>query len=148
MLQLKTYLNGKQENSRIIDTERFGSPSIAVAGDDRVYIAYFDRLNEQIRFIYGESKTSASNSTGMLTGRKAERRITVYNNTDVRVETDPGIHNDAGGGTYGNHGIFESSNGNYSVVAGVEYPDGGKNGNTASPTGNTAGEYLDISSRL
>ncbi len=136
-----TYLNGKRATSRLIDTERFDSPSIAVAGNDRVYIAYFDRFNEQIRFVYGTSADAVADNEGQLAGRKAETRIQRQNNSSI-VRTNQDIYNDNTGGTYDNHGVFESSNANYSIVAGKEYTD---NSTTLTTnTENTAGQYLDI----
>ncbi|MBR5867375.1 MAG: hypothetical protein IKZ04_05635, partial [Spirochaetaceae bacterium] len=146
-----TFLNGKQETSTLIDTERFDSPSIAVAGNDRVYIAYFDRFNEQIRFVYGTSGTAngdnkTNNNTGMLTNRKAET-VTVTtdrngNITNISGKTDNSISSDTDDRiSYGNHVVFESSQSNYSIVAGIDY---NVTGVDASDTGNTAGQYLDI----
>ena len=122
-----TYLKGKKIDSKVYDIRRFSSPSIAVAGNDRVYIAYFDKFNDQIRFVYGTSGDKVTDNSGQLTGRTAE---------------EGSIGNDNNyGETWDAHDIFESSNKNYSVVAGVEYPD---DGSTATDTGNTAGQYLDI----
>ena len=128
-----TYLNGKQETSKLIDTERFSSPSIAVAGNDRVYIAYFDKFNEQIRFVYGTSSTTTNN--------RGQKTKTTTGQLSNRVAEKGSIDNDEGGSTYRLHKGFESSNASYSVVAGVEYPD---NGTTPTDTKNIAGEHLSL----
>ena len=82
--------------------------------------------------MYGESNTNTDNNTGLLTKgkRMATETGTVGNDT----------HN-GGNNSYGYHGVYENSSSNYSVVAGVEYPNGG---GTGTDTGNTAGQYLDI----
>ena len=141
-----TYLKGERRTSDIIDINRFSSASIAVAGNERVYIAYFDRFNNQIRFVYGTS--NGTNESKDVTGLLKDR---IASDIYQRVENGYGSQTLHGryditddkfvGGTYKSHTIYESSSSSYSVVAGVEYPDAG---NTASPTGNTAGEYLDI----
>jgi len=141
-----TWLKGEQTTSDIIDIDRFSSASIAVAGNERVYIAYFDRFNNQIRFVYGTSNgtNESKDVTGLLKDRIAsdiyQRVENGYGSQTLHGSYDI-IDNRFVGGTYKSHTIYESSSSSYSVVAGVEYPDAG---NTASPTGNTAGEYLDI----
>ena len=130
-----TYLNGEQTgNEWTFDLERFASPSIAVAGSGttRVYIAYYDKFNNQIRFVSGTSAgraNSAPNVTGQLNNRSTE-------NGTIGSDT-------ASNGTgYDQHHGFESSKSNYSVVAGVEYND--KNSTGKSDTLNKPGSYLDI----
>ena len=109
-----TYLNGeKTGNEWTFDLERFASPSIAVAGSGttRVYIAYYDKFNNQIRFVSGTSAGRANsepNVTGQLNNRSTE------NGT---IGSDTG----STGTSYNQHNGFESSDSNYSVVAGVEY---------------------------
>ena len=128
-------MNGEQTgNEWTFDLERFASPSIAVAGSGttRVYIAYYDKFNNQIRFVSGTSAGRANNApnvTGQLNNRSTE-------NGTIGSDT-------ASNGTgYDQHHGFESSKSNYSVVAGVEYND--KNSTGKSDTLNKPGSYLDI----
>ena len=126
-----TYLEGVRQGANLIDIERFSSPSIAVAGTNRVYIAYFDRFNKQIRFVYGTSDVTNNGGKsvdGLLNSRTAS-------NGNINNDTNADASN------YGSHSIYESSNASYSVVAGVEYNN---NGGGKADTGNVAGEHLSI----
>ena len=131
-----TYLNGVETgNEWTFDLERFASPSIAVAGSEttRVYIAYYDKFNNQIRFVSGTSAGRANselNVNGQLKNRSTEKGT---------IGSDTG----SSGTSYDQHHGFESSDSNYSVVAGVEYVI---NGNTVNKrdTLNKPGSYLDI----
>ena len=126
-----TYLEGVRQGTNLIDIERFSSPSIAVAGTNRVYIAYFDRFNKQIRFVYGTSDATNNGGKsvdGLLNSRTASNG-TINNDTNANASN------------YNSHSIYESSNASYSVVAGVEYNN---NGGGKADTGNVAGEHLSI----
>lgn len=143
-----TYLKGEKINSDIIDINRFSSASIAVAGNERVYIAYFDRFNNQIRFVYGTSNGGRNAVTGLLQNRIASdihyRNENNINASETLNEETYNIITDNRfvGGTYKSHTIYESSSSSYSVVAGKEYED--HSSTLTTDTGNTAGEYLDI----
>ena len=123
-----TFVNGKELSETVIDMKRFSSPSIAVGANNSVYIAYFDRFNNQIRFVSGVTSQTRNSVAGHF----------------ASTETDSGtITNDTStaGNSYNNHDGFESATSRYSIIAGDEYE---KNGTGKSSTGNTAGKYLDL----
>lgn len=131
-----TYLNGEQTgNEWTFDLERFASPSIAVAGSGttRVYIAYYDKFNNQIRFVSG---TSSGIADGKLNVNDQLNNRSTENGT---IGSDTGSN----GTSYDQHHGFESSDSNYSVVAGVEYVKEGNIFNKRD-TLNKPGSYLDI----
>ena len=119
------YVNGTRLSSNLIDVDRFGKPAIAVAGTNRVYTAYYDSDNDQIRFRYGSgignSKNGRVNSLGQFSDNKAASGT---------------IGNDTGGGTYDSHKMFEASTDYYSLIAGKTQ------GQRQTDTGNGTSEYV------
>ena len=123
--------NGAQLNGattgRIIDTTRFQSPSLAVASsasrtDPTLYLAYYDNLQEQIRFRWG------TNNVGT-------RQNLSYTGFDQFFDVDSDNNRD--GSAYGDHIVFEPNAQYYSLIAGDE-------NDATGDTGNTAGQYVAI----
>lgn len=87
-----TVVNGVPQTTAILDKSRLRSPQIAVAqaanGTNRVYVAYYDDINQQIRFRYGNHNSNVKTEFGQFDDR-----------------------ND------GNNTVFESYADDYSIVA-------------------------------
>lgn len=125
-----SFVNGETLSNAILDKSRIRSPSLAVAehGTDgtSVYLAYYDDINQQIRFRYGEKIPDSKNEFNQFVDQKGILNQSIDSNT-----------------------VFESSTMNYSVVAGNRYTVGDSASVTGKPdgfasTGNTAGEYLSL----
>ncbi|HOM23650.1 MAG TPA: Ig-like domain-containing protein [Termitinemataceae bacterium] len=112
-----TVINGTSTPTAILDKSRIRSPSIAVAGTttNRVYLAYYDDINQQIRFRYGNnsygSKAAAGGDNGGFNQFIDQRDV---NNNAITSNV-----------------VFESHATNYSIVADVY-----------NVTPNKPGEYL------
>ena len=124
------FVNGILTEDAILDKSRIRSPSLAVAehGTDgtSVYLAYYDDINQQIRFRYGEKIPDSVAEFDQFVDQKGVSNQPVTDNA-----------------------VFESSTMNYSVVAGNRYTVGDSASVTGkpdgfAPTGNTAGEYLSL----
>ncbi len=124
------FVNGILTEDAILDKSRIRSPSLAVAehGTDgtSVYLAYYDDINQQIRFRYGEKIPDSVAEFDQFVDQKGVSNQLVADNA-----------------------VFESSTMNYSVVAGNRYTVGDSASVTGkpdgfAPTGNTAGEYLSL----
>lgn len=123
-----TYVNGEISTGRNLDKSRIRSPSLAVSshgGETSVYLAYYDNINEQIRFRYMKNVPyDYRNGADQF-----KDQITVYGNKE------------------NSNTVFESSLANYSVVAGNPYLHNNNSSATGVPNGmgkkvNNAGEYL------
>jgi len=131
-LPVGAQLQGEAVTQGIIDTTRFQSTSLAVASsaartNPTLYLAYYDSLQEQIRFRWGTNNvTSRDNVTTADTGFGQFYDVDTASN-----------RNSTGGSAYGEHIIFEPNAQYYSLIAGAE-------NNLSNPTGNTAGEYVAI----
>ena len=123
-----TYVGGTALAARVIDVDRFGTPSMAVAGTNRVYLAYYDSDNDQIRFRYGtvqETKGSRNNNNGQLSdGTGSATTGTIGNDTG------------AGATNYGQHSAFEADPARYSLIAGKTQ------GASPEDTGNGTSEFV------
>jgi len=131
-LPVGAQIQGEAVTQGIIDTTRFQSTSLAVASsaartNPTLYLAYYDSLQEQIRFRWGTNNvTSRDNVTTADTGFGQFYDVDTASN-----------RNSTGGSAYGEHIIFEPNAQYYSLIAGAE-------NNLSNPTGNTAGEYVAI----
>ena len=123
-----TYVNGEISTGRNLDKSRIRSPSLAVSSHGEgtsVYLAYYDNINEQIRFRYMKNVLyDYRNGADQF-----KDQITVYGNKE------------------NSNTVFESSLANYSVVAGNPYLHNNNSSATGVPNGmgkkvNNAGEYL------
>ncbi len=125
-------LQGEAVTQRIIDTTRFQSTSLAVASsaartNPTLYLAYYDSLQEQIRFRWGTNNvTSRDNVTTADTGFGQFYDVDTASN-----------RSSTGGSAYDQHIIFEPNAQYYSLIAGDE-------NDATNDTGNTAGEYVAI----
>ena len=120
------YVNGTQLTEDLYDINRFGKPAIAVAGTNRVYVAYSDADNNQIRFRYGtvgNTKTGRINTIGQLSDDKVAAGS---------CGSDTGNN----GTNYGQHRCFEASTDYYSLIAGKTQ------GATQTDTGNGTSEFV------
>ena len=125
------YVNGTALTARLIDVDRFGKPTLAVAGTNRVYVAYFDGDNNQIRFRYGtvgNTKTGRTNANGQLSDDKAAAG-TIGNDTY-----------NGGNNSYGSHTMFEAHPDYYSVLAGKTQRQSATD--TQVDTGNGTSEFV------
>ncbi|MCK9170194.1 MAG: Ig-like domain-containing protein [Treponema sp.] len=106
----------------ILDTHRFRSPSIVTAThgtDTAVYLAYYDDIQGQIRFRWGNPVPAS------------------------RANFDDQFHDGNGSNQYNvDQHIFEADSDQFSLIAGKESTDTVRNSTTTTP--NTAGEYVAI----
>ena len=123
-----TYVGGTALGARVIDVDRFGTPTIAVAGTNRVYLAYYDSDNDQIRFRYGtvqDTKGSRNNNNGQLSdGANSTATGTIGSDTGTE------------GNDYGQHRAFEAAPARYSLIAGKTQ------GANPEDTGNGTSEFV------
>ena len=104
-------VQGSDQNTCIMDTYRFRSPTLATTmhGDSTsVYLAYYDTFQRQIRFRYGTFKTNAVGQS------KDENN----NNNGFDQFTDQVRANNSGGKT-----AFDAKKDTYSLIAGKDADD-------------------------
>lgn len=114
----KSNVQGSYQDTCIMDTYRFRSPTLATTmhGDSTsVYLAYYDTFQRQIRFRYGTFKTDAVGQS------KDENN----NNNGFNQFTDQVRANNSGGKT-----AFDAKKDTYSLIAGKDAD------NTKVDTGN------------
>ena len=137
------YVNGKALTSNLIDVDRFGKPALAVSNGNRVYVAYYDGDNNQIRFRYGtvgNNKSGRVSTNGQFSDDKAARGTI---GTDNRAGADNAQNNDRtpendrpNGSNYNEHKMFEAHTEYYSLLAGKTQ------GATQTDTGNGTSEFV------
>lgn len=111
-------VQGSDQNTCIMDTYRFRSPTLATTmhGDSTsVYLAYYDTFQRQIRFRYGTFKKDAVGQSNNASN----------NNTGFDQFTDQVRANNSGGKT-----AFDAKKDTYSLIAGKDAD------NTKVDTGN------------
>jgi hypothetical protein len=129
------YVQGtKLTDDYIMDTRRFSSPVLTTAvheSDTSVYLAYYDKFQKQIRFRYGtfSSTTSTPTSTSSTHNTGFNQFLDQHGQADTRYPNDTYYHNDK----Y----AFDAAIGDYSLIA-------GKDAETSTDTGNSAGKYVAI----
>ena len=132
-----TYVGGKALTSNLIDVDRFGKPALAVSNNNRVYVAYYDGDNDQIRFRYssgiGNTKTGRVGTLGQFSDDNAARGTI---GTDNRDGADNAGNNNANGSDYNSHKMFEAHTDYYSLLAGKTQ------GQTQTDTGNGTSEFV------
>ena len=71
----------------ILDKTRIQHPSLAAAGagNPRIYLAYYDSLNDQIRFKAGELPSGGMQSFGQFVDQETSKRVTAYNQNNVSI---------------------------------------------------------------
>ena len=124
------YVNGTQAGSTVIDITRFQSPSIAATSHGTtntptLYLAYYDNIQQQIRFRWG---------TNTVTSRNTATTTNYYFNQFYDEDSASG-RNNTDNNAYPEHVVFEAKAANYSLVAGDE-------NNATGNTGNSAGKYV------
>jgi len=124
-------VKGVLQTNFTLDKTRLRSPSLAVASHgtgEAVYLAYYDNINEQVRFRYGSNTLAdKTNNTGF---DQFVDNSGYYNDTD-------GYVGDSNDGSWNQHRVFESYEANYSLVAGLE-------NDNVTDTGNNPGEFVAI----
>ncbi|MGP1594779.1 MAG: Ig-like domain repeat protein [Treponema sp.] len=80
--QWKTMIGG---SDYILDKTRIQHPSLAVSGDNRLYLAYYDSLNDQIRFKSGINTNSSKARFGQFTDQETGSKVTAYNQANVDI---------------------------------------------------------------
>ncbi len=136
------YYNGAATpaSTYTLDKTRFRSPSLAVAahaGGEAVYLAYYDSLNDQLRFRYG-SNDLANKTTAANFGQFID--ATGYSNGSTTSGT---LAIASGSGDWSAHRAFETQTSSYSLIAGRQYNPTVAN-TLINDTGNTASEYVAI----
>ena len=121
------YVGGKALTANLIDVDRFGKPTIAVAGTSRVYVAYYDGDNDQIRFRYGDNITTSRRNGGRSSG---------YEQFSDDKTAGGTIGHDTAGNGYNSHTMFEAHTDYYSLLAGKTQ------GATQTDTGNGTSEFV------
>ncbi|WP_428769039.1 Ig-like domain repeat protein [Treponema sp. HNW] len=74
----------------ILDKTRIQHPSLAAviasdAGKPRIYLAYYDGINDQIRFKYGTNDKAAAADFGQFKDQETTRAVTPYNQNNVGI---------------------------------------------------------------
>ncbi|UTC62276.1 hypothetical protein E4O05_12335 [Treponema sp. OMZ 787] len=74
----------------ILDKTRIQHPSLAAviasdAGKPRIYLAYYDGINDQIRFKYGTNDKAAAADFGQFKDQETTRAVTPYNQDNVGI---------------------------------------------------------------
>ncbi|MGI5074430.1 hypothetical protein E4N71_03035 [Treponema vincentii] len=73
----------------ILDKGRIQHPSLAAAevsgGKTRLYLAYYDSINDQIRFKAGELPSGGKQSFGQFVDQETGRPVTAYNQSNVSI---------------------------------------------------------------
>ncbi|MGP1577535.1 MAG: Ig-like domain-containing protein, partial [Treponema sp.] len=73
----------------ILDKTRIQHPSLAAVSDSststRLYLAYYDSLNDQIRFKSGINDKTSNNAFGQFTDQETQSAVTAYNQAYVDI---------------------------------------------------------------
>lgn len=128
----KSKLQGKDQNTCIMDTYRFRSPTLATTmhGDSTsVYLAYYDTFQKQIRFRFGTFTTDA------VGGSYNEND----NNKGFDQFTDQVRANNLGGKC-----AFDAKNTTYSLIAGKDADTLKDTGNVCIPSNSMASTCVAI----
>lgn len=126
-------VQGSDQNTCIMDTYRFRSPTLATTrhGDSTsVYLAYYDTFQRQIRFRYGTFNTNAVGQSDNEWN----------NNRGFDQFTDQVRANNSGGKT-----AFDAKKDTYSLIAGKDARDQSKDtGNVCIPSNSMASTCVAI----
>lgn len=127
----KSNVQGSYQDTCIMDTYRFRSPTLATTmhGDSTsVYLAYYDTFQRQIRFRYGTFKTDAVGQSD-----------NEWNNRGFDQFTDQVRVNDLGGKS-----AFDAKNTTYSLIAGKDADTLKDTGNVCTPSNSMASTCVAI----
>lgn len=126
-------VQGSDQNTCIMDTYRFRSPTLATTmhgNSTSVYLAYYDTFQRQIRFRYGTFKTDAVGQSDNADN----------NNRGFDQFTDQVRANNSGGKT-----AFDAKKDTYSLIAGKDARDQSKDtGNVCIPSNSMASTCVAI----
>ena len=148
----------------IIDKTRIQHPSLAAATQDasgiRLYLAYYDGLNDQIRFKYGTLANGQATKVnfGLFADSAWERKIKTYDQSKVTfiageyMEGTSVKNTGNNTGTYLSLGVVSGTDADSDVAVFVwfdetsrmlkyTYKEGPQNTNNASPSGNGNGNW-------
>ena len=125
-------VQGSDQNTCIMDTYRFRSPTLATTmhgNSTSVYLAYYDTFQRQIRFRYGTFKTDAVGQSDNEWN----------NNRGFDQFTDQVRVNDLGGKS-----AFDAKNTTYSLIAGKDADTLKDTGNVCTPSNSMASTCVAI----
>lgn len=126
-------VQGSDQNTCIMDTYRFRSPTLATTmhgNSTSVYLAYYDTFQKQIRFRYGTFKTDAVGQSDNADN----------NNNGFDQFRDQVRANNSGGKS-----AFDAKNTTYSLIAGKDARDQSKDtGNVCIPSNSMASTCVAI----
>lgn len=125
-------VQGSDQNTCIMDTYRFRSPTLATTmhGDSTsVYLAYYDTFQRQIRFRYGTFKKDAVGQSNNASN----------NNTGFDQFTDQVRANNSSGKT-----AFDAGKNTYSLIAGKDADTLKDTGNVCKPSNSMASTCVAI----
>jgi len=128
----KSYVQGSYQDTCIMDTYRFRSPTLATTMHDNstsVYLAYYDTFQKQIRFRYGT----------FTTGAVGQSNNEWNNNTGFNQFTDQVRANNLSGKC-----AFDAKNTTYSLIAGNDAKNGTATGNVCTPSNSMASTCVAI----
>lgn len=128
----KSKLQGKDQNTCIMDTYRFRSPTLATTMhgiSTSVYLAYYDTFQRQIRFRYGTFKTDAVGQSDNADN----------NNNGFDQFRDQVRANNSGGKS-----AFDAKNTTYSLIAGKDADTLKDTGNVCIPSNSMASTCVAI----
>jgi len=134
------FINGSTTATAVmLDKNRLRSPSLAVAthaAGEAVYLAYYDAMNQQIRFRSG-TNTLSDNTTQQSFGQFVN--AWGYQNGSL-TPANTATNNP---GDFTTHRVFETLPTSYSLIAGKQYNPAFAN-TLINDTHNTAGPYVAI----
>lgn len=125
-------IQGSDQNTCIMDTYRFRSPTLATTMHDNstsVYLAYYDTFQKQIRFRYGTFKTDAVGQSDNADN----------NNNGFDQFRDQVRANNSGGKS-----AFDAKNTTYSLIAGKDADTLKDTGNVCIPSNSMASTCVAI----
>lgn len=125
-------VQGSDQNTCIMDTYRFRSPTLATTmhgNSTSVYLAYYDTFQKQIRFRYGTFKTDAVGQSDNADN----------NNNGFDQFTDQVRANNSGGKS-----AFDAKNTTYSLIAGKDADTLKDTGNVCIPSNSMASTCVAI----
>lgn len=128
----KSNVQGSYQDTCIMDTYRFRSPTLATTmhgNSTSVYLAYYDTFQRQIRFRYGTFKTDAVGQSDNEWN----------NNRGFDQFTDQVRVNDLGGKS-----AFDAKNTTYSLIAGKDADTLKDTGNVCTPSNSMASTCVAI----
>ncbi len=121
---MKGTKSNTSDSTYYFDKQRIKSPSIATAVHDaytNVYLAYYDAMNDEIRFKAGSTNATSQKEFGSFTDYDTAGTPYVYRNAKVSLLAGDGT--DYGAGSYVSLGVIPGSTRKTDVVVAIWYDE-------------------------